>query len=291
MAEVEREDAALQRQLQLRLERARYDAERARRQYDAVEPENRLVARTLEAQWEDKLRAVEQLEREYESWRHRQQLLLDEVDPDQILALAQDLPRVWSAPTTTAADRKQLLRLLIDSVLLDNHRLTGRTWFQINWRTGASTEHSRVRRVRGYFDYAALEELKRRMRELHAMRLIDAAIASALNKEGFRTSHGQRFSGPMIHLLRKRWGLPTWNPTTPNPPRWPEGTYSVAAAAELLNVYPGTIWLWLRRGVLTGRQLGKGTPWHIELPQSEINRLRDRLANTQRTKPSRRPAS
>jgi hypothetical protein len=94
MAEVEREDAALQRQLQLRLERARYDAERARRQYDAVEPENRLVARTLEAQWEDKLRAVEQLEREYESWRHRQQLLLDEVDPDQILALAQDLPRV-----------------------------------------------------------------------------------------------------------------------------------------------------------------------------------------------------
>ena len=291
MAEVEREDAALQSQWQLRLERGRYEAERARRQYEAVEPENRLVARNLEAQWEDKLRAVEQLEREYESWRHRQQLILDDGDRDQILALAQDLPRVWSAPTTTAAERKQLLRLLIDSVLLDNHRLSGRTWFQINWRTGAidgalpSAARARLLRLR------ALEELKRRMRELHAMRLMDAAIASALNEEGFRTSHGQRFSGPMIHLLRKRWGLPTWNPTTPNPPRWPEGTYSVAAAAELLNVYPGTIWLWLRRGVLTGRQLGKGTPWHIELPQSDIARLRDRLANTQRTKPSRRPAS
>ena len=136
MAEVEREDAALQRQWQLRLERGRYEAERAQRQYDAVEPENRLVARSLEAQWEDKLRGVEQLEREFESWRRRQRLTLNDEDRDQILALAQDLPRVWSAPTTTAADRKQLLRLLIESVLLDNHRLVGRTWFQINSRTG-----------------------------------------------------------------------------------------------------------------------------------------------------------
>src|SRR5947209_2349340 len=205
--DLELERVERHRQWKLRLERARYDAERARRQYSAVEPENRLVARTLEAQWEDKLRAVEQLEREYESWRHRQQLMLDEVDRDQILALAQDLPCIWSAPTTTPAERKQLLRLLIHSVLLDNHRMIGRTWFQINWRTGASTEHSRVRRVRGYFDYAALEELKRRIRELHAMQLMDAAIASALNEEGFRTSHGQRFTGPMLHLLRKRWGL------------------------------------------------------------------------------------
>ena len=290
MAELEREDAALQRQWQLRLERVRYDAERARRQYDTVEPENRLVARSLEAQWEDKLRGVEQLEREYENWRRRQRLTLTDEDRDQILALAQDLPRVWSAPTTTAADRKQLLRLLIDSVLLDNHRLVGRTWFQINWRTGATTEHSRVRRVRGYFEYAALDDLTRRIRELHAMQLMDAAIARALDDEGFRTSHGQRFSGPMIYVLRKRWGLRTWNPTTPNPARWPDGTYSVAAAAELLDVYPGTIWLWLRRGLLMGHQLGKGTPWHIALWDDEIARVRARLARTQRRKPSRRPA-
>ena len=74
MSEVEREDAALQKQWQLRLERARYEVERARRQYEAVEPENRLVARNLETQWEEKLRAVEQIERDYESWRRREQL-------------------------------------------------------------------------------------------------------------------------------------------------------------------------------------------------------------------------
>jgi hypothetical protein len=120
---------------------------------------------------------------------------------------------------------------------------------------------------------------------------MDAAIAAALNAEGFHTSHGQRFSGPLVHLLRKRWALPTWNPTGPNPAQWAEGTYSVAAAAQILDVYPGTIWLWLRRGILTGWQLGKGTPWHIHLPENELARLRARLACTQRTKPSRRPAS
>jgi hypothetical protein len=102
ITEVEREDAVLHRQWQLRLERARYDAERARRQYDAVEPENRTVARSLEAQWEDKLRAVEQFEREYESWRHRQQLVLSDDDRDQILALAWP-SRTLRAPCGRAA--------------------------------------------------------------------------------------------------------------------------------------------------------------------------------------------
>ena len=291
MAETEREDAALQKQWQLRLERTHYEAERARRQYDTVEPENRLVARTLETQWEDKLRVLEQLEREFEGWRHRQQLTLTAEDREQILALAQDLPTVWWAATTTAADRKQMVRQLIDSVLVDNRRSVGRTWFQINWRTGATSAHWRVRTVRGYAEYAESEQLETRIRELHSEHLMDAAIATVLNNEGFRTSHGQRFRGPLVYLLRKRWGLATWNPNGPNPVRWEDGTYSVAAAAELLGVYPGTIWLWLRKGVLNGCQLGNGTPWHISLREDEIFRIRTRLARTQRTKPSRRPAS
>ncbi len=252
MNEVEREDAALQKQWQLRLERARYEVERARRQYEAVEPENRLVARNLETQWEEKLRAVEQIERDYESWRRREQLTVTADDRKQILALAQDLPAIWSAPTTTAAERKQLLRLLIDSVLLDNRRQVGQTWLQINWRTGATTEHWARRSVRSYADYADGEQIEERVRTLHADGMMDAAIVTALNTEGFRTSHGQRFRGPVVYVLRKLWGLPTWNPLGCNPTRWPDGTYSVVGAAELLNVFPGTISLWLRQGVLRG---------------------------------------
>jgi hypothetical protein len=293
MNEVEREDAALQKQWQLRLERARYEVERARRQYEAVEPENRLVARNLETQWEERLRAVEQIERDHESWRHREQLAVTAEDREQILALAQDLPAVWSAPTTTAADRKQLLRLLIDSVLLDNRRQVGQTWLQINWRTGATTEHWARRGVRSYADYTDGELIEQRVRTLHADGMMDAAIATSLNAEGLRTAHGQRFRGPVVYVLRKLWGLPTWNPLGRNPIRWPDGTYSVAAAAELLNVFPGTISLWLRQGVLSGWQVGASTPWHISLPEPEVDRLRARLTRTRspHMKRSGRPAS
>ena len=293
MNEVEREDLALQKQWQLRLERARYEVERARRQYEAVEPENRLVARNLETQWEEKLRGLEHIERDYESWRRREQLTVTADDREQILALAQDLPAIWSAPTTTAADRKQLLRLLIDSVLLDNGRQVGQTWLQINWRTGATTEHWARRRVRSYADYADGEQIEERVRTLHAEGMMDAVIATTLNAQGFRTSHGQRFRGSTVYVLRKSWRLPTWNPLGRNPTRWPDGTYSLVGAAELLDVFPGTIWRWLRQGVLSGWQLGEGTPWHVNLPESEVDRLCARLTRTRspRMKRSGRPAS
>jgi hypothetical protein len=209
----------------------------------------------------------------------------------QILALAQDLPTVWSAATTTAADRKQLLRLLIDSVLLDNRRRVGQTWFQINWRTGATTQHWSRRSVRSYADHADGQQIEARVRVLHAAGMLDAAIATTLNDESFLTSHGQRFRGATIHVLRKQWGLHTWNPLGQNPERWSDGTYSVVAAAELLDVSLETVWRWLRSGVLNGWQAGDGTPWHVSLPESEVARLRARLARTRQTKRSGRPAS
>jgi hypothetical protein len=231
--------------------------------------------------------------RAYENWQHRQQLTVTAADREQILGLAQDLPAMWSAPTTTAADRKQLVRLLIDSVLLDSPRRVGQTWFQINWRTGATTEHWVRRGVRSYADYADGEQIEKRVRTLHAEGMMDAAIATALNSEGFRTSHGQSFRGSTVYVLRKLWDLPTWNPLGRNPTRWSDGTYSLAAAAELLDVIPGTIWRWMRNGLVSWWQVGEGTPWHISLPEPEVARLRARLARTrtQQMKRSGRPAS
>jgi hypothetical protein len=81
-------------------------------------------------------------------------------------------------------------------------------------------------------------------------------------------------------------GLPTWNPPS-NPSRCADNTYSVAAAAELLHVYPGTLSHWLREGVLTGHQFADGTPWHINLDPTELARLQ----RTRKTRQSRRPAS
>ena len=115
----------------VRRERARYEAERARRQYDAVEPENRLVARSLERVWEEKLRVVEGIEQDYDRWRREQPLVLSDDDRDALRALGQNLPQVWHAITTTAADRKRILRFIIRDVILDQTKLKGHVWLKI----------------------------------------------------------------------------------------------------------------------------------------------------------------
>ncbi len=117
VGQIETEARLLERQWSLKRERARYEAERARRQYDAVEPENRLVARSLERSWEEKLRQAEEVEQAYASWRREQPAPLNTAERAEVLALAEDMPRVWQA--AAPAERKQILRLVIREVMLD----------------------------------------------------------------------------------------------------------------------------------------------------------------------------
>lgn len=284
LEQLEQEFALLRQQWHLRQERARYDAERARRQYNTVEPENRLVARTLEREWEDKLRAAEKVEQEYQTWLQQHRLELTSTDRQEILALGADLPRVWRAPSTTPADRKEILRLVVKNVIVDQHRARGRVWFQINWQTGATSEHWYTRRVQGYADYADLEQLQQRVHELHAQQKMDDEIAAILNAEGFRTAHQQAFTGKLMWLLRKQWGLPTVNANINTPARWEDGTYSVEGAATALGVFPTTVYKWLKTGRIQGHQLAKGTPWKISLTDEQITSLRAYVQRVRRSK-------
>ena len=142
LAQVEEEVRQLERQWSMKKERARYEAERARRQYDAVDPDNRLVARSLERQWEEKLREVEATDQAYQSWRSEQILSLSDADREALLAMGEDLPKVWNAATTTAADCKQILRFLVRDVVLNQKREQGQIWIKIIWATGALSEHA-----------------------------------------------------------------------------------------------------------------------------------------------------
>jgi hypothetical protein len=123
LGELENEARALERQWSLKRERARYEAERARRHYDAVEPENRLVARSLERVWEDKLRQAEQIDIEYESWRRQQPISLAAADRAQIISLGEDLPKLWDA--ASVVERKQILRLVVREGVLDQRPESG----------------------------------------------------------------------------------------------------------------------------------------------------------------------
>jgi DNA invertase Pin-like site-specific DNA recombinase len=138
---IDEQDAALDRQWTLRLERARYDAKRAERQYDACEPDNRVVARTLEKRWNDRLVEVERLEREYDEFKRKNRFELSDLDRQRILQLASDLPRLWRAKTTEDRDRKMLLRILIKDISvrpIDVPRATLRV--RVLWHTQAVTE-------------------------------------------------------------------------------------------------------------------------------------------------------
>jgi DNA invertase Pin-like site-specific DNA recombinase len=284
LGEIEKEARAMERQWSLKRERARYDAERARRQYDAVEPENRLVARSLERVWEERLRRADQIEQEYNAWRHEQSVAISDGDRRDILALGEDLPRLWHAATTGPADRKRIVRLVIKEIILDQKRRRGYVWVKIVWQTDAVSEHWVQRRVQSYAQHANQDELRQRITELNAMQKMDGEIAAILNREKLSTAHGPSFSGGMIHLLRRRWQIPTVkiNGTAPNPARWPDGSYSVQGAAAMLGITPQTIFDWLRKGWLSGKQLAKGMPWQIALSPEETVALRARARRTSR---------
>jgi hypothetical protein len=288
---LDQEERALDRQWQLRLERARYEAERAHRQYQAVEPEHRLVARTLERQWELALRAIEQVEQEYERWRRQRMVAVTAEHRAALLALGEDFPTLWHAPTTRPADRKRLLRLVIREVHLDRHRARGRVWLRITWQTGAGTEHWLQRRVLGYDQHAELERLEQRVRALHAAGHVDRAIAAALNAEGFQTAHGRPFNGRAVWFLRRAWGLPPVATLTSVEVTGPARLCSAEEVARLVGVYPTTIYKWLRTGRLRGAQVRAGLPWHVVLEPESVATLRAYVARARRVKRCKKEAS
>jgi DNA invertase Pin-like site-specific DNA recombinase len=286
MGQLEEESRQLDRQWNLRRERARYEAERARRQYDTVEPENRLVARSLERAWEDKLRAVEAIEQEYARWRSEEPVVIGEAERTALQRLGENLPKIWCANTTSAAERKRILRFIVREVVLDQKRDRGQVWLKITWQTGAISEHRLQRRVHTYRDYIDLDRLRQRITQLNAACKMDKEIAATLNQEGFVAARGCKFKGENVWLLRKRWDIPTVkiNGVSSNPMRWPDGSFSIQGAAAALGITTQTVFDYLARGLLAGHQLTKGQPWQIHLSNEQVSRLRARVRHTKRSK-------
>jgi hypothetical protein len=283
VGQLETETKLLEQQWALKRERARYDAERARRQYDTVEPENRLVARSLERVWEEKLRQLEAVEQAYDVWRREQAAPVGTNECAEIHALAQDRPRLWQ--TAEAAERKRILRLVVGDVALDQKREQGMVWLQITWQTGATSEHRLQRRVRSYTACANMDLLERRIRERNRAGKMDHEIAALLNAAAMMSARGVPFLHGTIHLLRKQWGIRTVkiNADEANPPRWPDGSYSIQGAAAALGIATQTVFKWLQKGRLHGRQLAKGQPWQITLPNDQISVLYQQVRRTRRS--------
>lgn len=243
----------------LALERAEYEAERAERQFDACEPENRLVARTLEHKLEQALAAVEHERRKLAALEHTRPQPLTETERQALSRLARDLPRLWDAKTTTHRDRKELLRTLISEVVLTIHTNERRADVEIRWAGGAKTELA-IRLVANGAEYRRTNEdtiaLIRRLAAHHP----DQQIANILSRQRRLTGNGLPYTEARVKQARQRNGIPA----APLPD--PDSTLiTILEAAHELGVSTNTIRRWLKDGLLPGEQTTAGAPWRIRL--------------------------
>jgi len=274
LAQLEERTRAADRQWQRRLERARYEIELARRRYLAVDPDNRLVARSLERDWNEKLTTLDRLEREYATQPQPHALIVNSEERAQILALAHDVPLVWHAATTTAAERKHLLRLLIEDVTLTNQATS--IAIAVRWQTEACTTLDIPRPKRAADAKRTSPAVVTRVREL-VLTQTDEQIAVQLNTEHFRSGSGGTFTTSKVQWIRFvhhiKSGCPHGPAACPTGQRG-DGRYSVRAAATLLNVTIYTIADWCKAGKLDGVQSVPHGPWWVSLTPEQIATLR-----------------
>jgi hypothetical protein len=205
LQQVHQERQRLHRHWQQRLERARHEAQRAERQYQAVEPENRLVARTLEQRWEAALRQERSLQEEYDRFVREQPRQLSEDERNRIQALAADIPALWHAAETTATERKEIIRLLLERVVVQVRADTERVGVEISWRGGLITRHEFIRSTSRYESLGKYRQLLERIRELRQNGSTIAEVAERVNQEGYRTPKSRKgYTSTTIRKLLSR---------------------------------------------------------------------------------------
>ncbi len=204
--QIEENLTAQRRQRDLQLEQARYEARLSQRQYDAVDPSNRLVATELERRWNEKLERVAQLERAYAQAEREAEWSLTPDERATITELSQDLPAIWSAETTTNQERKQLLRMAVESVQLDGVSQAGHVEVQIRWRSGTITSLSVKRAAPGEGSLKTPEEAVSRIHKM-AQRSSYGEIAARLNRAGLRSAFGRQFTTQHVGYICRRDGV------------------------------------------------------------------------------------
>jgi DNA invertase Pin-like site-specific DNA recombinase len=251
------------RAFELAAERARYQADRARRQYDACEPENRLVARSLEAAWEDRLAAVTRAEAALATERARQPSPLSAEETAWLSRAGADIQAIFDSPTTTPRERKQLIRALLSEVTLTVDRQARTAALTLCWEGGAIT-HQTVALPRLGTPWrttqASTVDLIRRL----AMHYNDATIAGVLARQHRRTGTGLTFTKARVAEVRRNHRIPPFCKAAA--PACHDGhVVTITQAAAELGVGISTLYRWLADGFIAGEQLTPGAPWRIRL--------------------------
>jgi excisionase family DNA binding protein len=266
--EVSDRHARSNRALELRVERARYDAARAERAFHQCDPDNRLVARSLEDRWEEKLKELKDAEAELAEHN-----ISHPVEPsrEQLEALARNLPALWAAPTTSDRDRKRLLRTLIADITLTSQPDDNEVKIGIRWRSGATQQHTIQRPQRMIEQRRTPPEALDLVRRLGPHRT-NAELAAELQTTGLRTGTGLPFTAHRVRSLRNARGIP-------GPPLLHDNELTVTEVAQRLGVTAWTIYGWIENGKLTARR-GHTNQLCIPFPPKVERQCRERIMNS-----------
>jgi DNA invertase Pin-like site-specific DNA recombinase len=223
------------------VERARYEAELAQRRYMRVDPENRLVADTLEADWNQKLRALAEAQEGYEQRREQDRQVFNEEQRAAIMALAQDFPRLWRDPATEDRDRKRMIRLLVEDVtMLRGEQIT----LHVRFRGGAARTVTLPNPLRSWESWMTDAEVVGKIDQLLNTHTF-SEIATTLNRDGFRSGKGQHFTPRYIARIQKQYVLRS---------RFDRlrtlGLLTLNEMASVLSVNPKTVKTWTAHGLL-----------------------------------------
>ncbi len=246
LTSLEERDKAIAAQWQRRIERARYDVDLAERRYEAVDPANRLIASTLEKRWNDAMQRLLELEAELANFERQTLRTITAEQKRQILQLASDFPRLWTAQTTAARDRKRMLRLLIRDITVVKGPEPKLLRLHIRWQ-GGTTETV----------------------ELHL-----APNRAEANRDDLTSSTGKPFTVSMIRWIRYKHRIPG--------PSLPAGTFSVSQVRERYGVSMWVVYYWIDRGLITAQRKKPGLPYAITLTDATDHSLRDWVAKSPR---------
>ena len=276
--EIEAERCQMRSHWDKKLERARYTAERAFRQYSAVEPENRLVARALERQWEEALVAEEELKMEYERFLSQQAAPLSEEEREAIRQLAVDIPEIWNADSTTASDRQVIVRQLIERIIVTVQGETEKVAVEYQWAGGHKTQATLIRPVARLEQLSYYQDLLKRVAELHTQQKNARTIAHILNEEGWRPAKRRdTFNAYMVHSLLSRQGLRVSRKKRPSDGITKKANeWTIRELSQKLKMPEPTLYSWIKKGFVKSRRVlvSGRTVLIINANRTEIKRLR-----------------
>ena len=276
-ANIETQRSRLDQQWRQRVERATYEAELAARQYATVEPENRLVARELERRWEESLQKQKLVEEEYERFSRETPSRLTDGERSSIRELATEIPFLWEQASTTSQQRQEIVRCLLDRVVINVEGESEQVEVTLCWCGGFESHHRLVRPVRRYDQLSNYDELIGRIDALREQGETFASIAEHLDVEGFRPpKRAAKFTGGMISRLLSKRGLHGPRPRSMSNTEWLKpDEFWLTDFARHMKIPVATIHSWQRKGWLHSRKVNvAGGRWAIWANAAEQERLR-----------------